>query len=192
MRDVWARIDQWIEANAPEAAEGLDTGAYDTEIAETEAFLGITFPQEVRNSYAIHNGQPNRDAPGALPGGEFLSLQRICDEWGIWKGLLDSGTFADSKSQPSGPIREDWWHPAWIPITHDGSGNHYCLDFAPAEGGTVGQVIKFWHDDPERIVVATGLRAWLEAYAGELESGEYVYSDDYYGIVHKRDVVDEE
>jgi cell wall assembly regulator SMI1 len=117
---------------------------------------------------------------------EFLSLERIRDEWQVWKDLLDSGDFEGSASEPTGPgIKTDWWSPGWIPLTYDGSGNHDCLDLDPAPGGTAGQIIEFWHDDAERRILAPGFRDWLEQLAGGLEAGEYVLSDEYGGLVRR-------
>ena len=187
MRDIWNRIESWLAANAPNVLEGLNEGASETEIQKAETRLGIAFPSDVRASYALHDGQA-KDAPGLTDGGEFLTLARMCEEWDVWKGLLDGGDFDGINSEPEGPIRNDWWNPAWIPLTYDGSGNHLCLDMAPAEGGDSGQIITMWHDDGSRQIVASGFRAWLEELAENLETGESVYSEEYFGIVGSDDV----
>lgn len=195
MQEIWRRIDAWLSAHTSELLEQssgsqdvMNPGVTNAEIAEAEKFLGVTFPEDVRACYRIHNGQ-GQHAPGLFPGGEFLSLKRICDEWGVWKDLLDGGDFKDVQGEPNGPVRDDWWNPAWIPITYDGAGNHYCLDLAPAEGGNAGHILEFWHDDASRTVVATSLTAWLEEFADDLEAGEYVCAVDEYGrIVRKEDV----
>ncbi|WP_156441033.1 SMI1/KNR4 family protein [Burkholderia sp. ABCPW 14] len=44
-------------------------------------------------------------------------------------------------------IKDDWYNLKWIPFTHDGSGIRLCLNLDPAEGGTLGQVVRIWHDD---------------------------------------------
>ena len=184
MREVWDRIERWLAANVPNMLEGLNPGATTQEIAETEALLGVSFPDDVRASYLIHNGQA-LDSGGLIDGWELLSLENIHDQWSVWKDLLDGGDFAESRSEPRGPIVADWWHPKWIPLTYDGSGNHHSLDLAPAPGGTVGQIIIMWHDDAERPLVAPSFRAWLEQFADGLEQGDYSYSDEYGGVVHR-------
>ena len=73
-------------------------------------------------------------------------------------------------------------------MTYNGGGDHHCLDLAPAPGGDVGQIIRMWHDDVARCVEARSFRAWLEAYADELEHGHYSYSDDYGGLMHQDDL----
>jgi len=181
---VWRRIERWLEANAPVVLENLRPGCTPAEIATIEAALGITFPEDVRASYLIHDGQASRGG-GLFGAWEFLSLARIRDEWQIWKDGYDNGAFDDSESEPEGPIRAEWWHPQWIPVTHDHGGNHYCLDLAPSPGGTVGQIITMWHDDASREVVARDFTAWLQEVADGLESGNLLYSEEYSGIVDK-------
>lgn len=187
MQEVWKRIESWLSTQESELWKGLNPGATDAEIAETEAFLGVTFPEEVRECYRIHNGQ-QPDAPGLFPGGEFLSLQQICAQWKIWKDLLDRGDLKDSFALPNNLVRDDPWNIAWIPITHNGGGDHYCLDLDPAEGGTVGQTFDFHHDNPEYVVAAPNLTTWLQELADGLESGKYFFDmEEYYGMVMQGD-----
>lgn len=153
---TWRRIETWLEANAPDVAAGLSPGATDEQIAATERALAVTFPDNVRASYRIHDGQQADPSVGGgfTEGGEFLLLSRIVDEWEVWKNLLDDGTFDGFESGPDEGVRPDWWNARWIPITHDGSGNHLCLDLDPAPGGKSGQIITMWHDSPEWEVMA--------------------------------------
>jgi cell wall assembly regulator SMI1 len=53
----------------------------------------------------------------------------------------------------------------------------------PSTEGSVGQIIRVWHDDPRRSVVANGYEAWLGSFADGLDAGRYVYSDDYGGLI---------
>jgi cell wall assembly regulator SMI1 len=120
-------------------------------------------------------------------GCELLSLERVREEWGAWKGLLDGGAFRNFRSDSDGRVVEDWWHARWIPLTYDGAGNHHCLDLNPGPRGQAGQIIQMWHDDSARPVIAPSYRAWLVAFADALDAGEYVYSDQYLGLVPPED-----
>jgi cell wall assembly regulator SMI1 len=51
----------------------------------------------VKDSYRIHNGQSSGNG-GFIHGLEFLSLARVREEWAIWKDLLDSGEFDDTRA----------------------------------------------------------------------------------------------
>ncbi|MBD2107992.1 SMI1/KNR4 family protein [Nodosilinea sp. FACHB-13] len=186
MQDLWNRLEAWLTINAPALLETLQSGATEEQIIQTEAFLSIQFPDDFKAAYRIHNGQVDY-ADGFIDAREFLSLERIQDEWKVWKDLLDSGDFNDYKSDPRGPVKDDWWNAKWIPITHDGSGNHDCLDLNPAKGGCVGQIIDFWHDEATREVKADNFDLWFAAFVEGCETGKYVYSDEYDGIVNAQD-----
>lgn len=191
---TWQRIETWLSHNAPQVTPGLAPGATDAQIAATERTLGVILPEEVRAFYRIHDGQRTDRSLGGVvggvfaPGGDFLSLARIVDEWTVWKDLLDSGAFDGIWSDPQPGIKPDWWNPRWIPITYDGSGNHFCLDLDPAPGGTAGQIITMWHDGGEREVMAASFIDWLTQLADEYERGEWVYSEDDGGVVRLEDV----
>jgi len=165
----------------------LRPGATDESIFAAEREIGVCFPEVVRESYRRHDGQL-RDGPWLLYGREFLSLERLVEEWRVWKDLLDGGDFDGATSEPDEFIRDDWWSAAWIPLTYDGCGNHDCLDLAPTDKGLAGQIIDFWHDSADRTRVATGFHEWLSAFAADMESGEVVRSPDDGAVVRKDDV----
>ena len=193
MYETWQRIERWLARNAPVVMQSLRAGAADREIADTEVFLDVTFPDDVRASFRVHDGQSGSTAsfgfsPGLIDGWELLSLATMRDQWQAWKDLLDGGEFDDTRSEPRGPILTDWWHPCWIPLTHDGSGNHHMLDLNPAPGGAVGQIIEFVHDDSTRTVVAANFATWLTQFANDLDAGEYVYDDALESLWRREDV----
>jgi cell wall assembly regulator SMI1 len=104
-------------------------------------------------------------------------------QWNVWKELLERGAFRGVVSVPDKGVRNDWWNVKWIPVTQNSSGDHLCIDLAPAEGGTVGQMIFVWHGAPERSLVGASFQAWVERFATGLEAGAYVYSKGYGGII---------
>lgn len=188
MKEIWVRLENWLELNTPTNIKFINSGTSLLEIEETEKLLEIIFPEDVRKSYLIHNGQPE-NAPGLIDGVEFLSLKRIKQEWTNWKDLLDEKHFEGISSEPHEEIKNDWWNPRWIPLTYDGSGNHICLDLDPTEKGKVGQIITMWHDSRERELLADDFSSWLENYVDELEEGRYIFDDEeYYAIVDKNDL----
>jgi cell wall assembly regulator SMI1 len=185
MKHIWQRIDAWLIRNAAPVASGLNPPASTKQLDDAEQFLGVTLPAEVCESYLLHNGQ-KFDSPGMMDGWELLSLQRICDEWKVWKDLLDGGDFAGIQSNGDGLlVRDDWWNSAWIPLTYSGSGDHHCLDLAPGPRGKSGQIIEMWHDDGARPVAAESFANWLSDFADELEANEFVLSDEYGGLMRR-------
>ena len=142
------------------ALDDLNPPAIDAEITTLEQQLGVTLPTDYVQALRQHNGQRGL-ADGLFDGQEFLSAQNVFAQWQIWKGLHDAGEFKALHSSPAAGVRDDWWNPRWIPFTHDGSGNHLCLDLDPAEDGSVGQVIAMWHDAAERTVEGRSFGEWF-------------------------------
>ena len=103
MQIIWTRIENWLTDNAPEILENLNSGATEEEIKRTEEFLGVSFPEDVKDSYRIHNGQKSCfDTPDRqqwdyclIDYWHLLSLDRIKNDWGVWKELSDTGRLAD-------------------------------------------------------------------------------------------------
>src|ERR1700722_4018992 len=104
------------------------------------------------------------------------------------KGLVDDGTFGRWRGAPDGPIRTDWWHPAWAPVTTNHHGEWNYLDLALAPGGDVGQIISWQNDDPGREVEANSFTEWPADFAEELEYGLWGYSKEYGGLVVLEDL----
>jgi cell wall assembly regulator SMI1 len=170
MKCAWNRIKRWLVSNAPGILKDMRPGASEGEIRAAEEQLGFTFPRGVRQWYAMHNGS---ESCALLEYWDFYSLAEIVEAWKVLKEIYDTGFFDEFHSDPVGPIRTEWWHPAWLPITGEPRGDHLCLDLAPAQGGHKGQVIRWVHDDSVREVVAPTFSAWFEQLADGLEAGAY-------------------
>jgi cell wall assembly regulator SMI1 len=144
------------------SSDDLNPPATDAEIDTLQQQLGVALPADYVQVLKQHNGQRGL-ADGLFDGQEFLSTQNVFEQWRLWKQLFDAGRFQAMRASPAPGVRGDWWNPRWIPFTHDGGGNHRCLDLDPdlAGGGTVGQVITLWHDAGERAVEGRSVDEWL-------------------------------
>ena len=49
------------------------------------------------------------------------------------------------------------------------------MDFAPTEAGTVGQVITFWYNSPERELIAPSFKDFILKYVKNIQEGVYIY-----------------
>jgi len=187
MHDLWTRFENWLSEHWPEGLAGLNPPATEQQIADLQAALGVTLPDDYIMCLKIHNGQA-ANVGGMFDGYEFLSTDAILEQWTVWKGLLDGGEFVDIESSPlNAGIRSDWWNARWIPFTHNGCGDHLCLDLAPATSGTLGQVITMWHDSAERELLSPSFGSWFKSYMKLVFSGEIVYSEDYDGLINRED-----
>jgi cell wall assembly regulator SMI1 len=175
VRDDWGRIERWLDANAPAIRTTLRDGASHEQVSGAGNTMDAALPSDVRESYGIHDGQYG--GPPLFGEWSLLSLDDMMKAWRVMKNLLDDGTFVADGGNPTGPIRENWWHGKWIPFAGDGSGDFYCLDLAPSAGGDEGQIISFWHADARRELLAPSFAAWLHRFADDLENGLYAVVD---------------
>lgn len=184
---TWERIEAWLEANAPEMIHTLQRGAGDADIKKLESVINIKLPSDFINFYKVHNGQiPASKA--LINGDQLLSIEEILTKWKIHKEILErEGQFWDETSSQGEKetVKDMWWNPLWIPITDDGWGDGFYMDLDPAETGSYGQIIRFYHDDPQRIVVANSFTEWVEKYVNDLEKDKYIYDKDFHGIIKK-------
>ena len=186
MEQDWQQFEAWLRTHWRDGLADLNPPATDAQIAALESALGVSLPREFVACLQVHNGQSG-SAGGLFDNAEFLSTDAILEQWTVWKELLDAGEFDGITSEPGAGVRNNWWNPRWIPFTHDGGGNHSCVDLNPAQGGTVGQVVAMWHDAGERERLATSFDAWFRGYVADVLAGQYVFSDEYGGLVHVDD-----
>ncbi len=189
MNEFWTQIENWLEENdVNQIYNSLNQGADIEDFENLEELINRTLPQDFKEFYSIHNGQ-SADADGLIDTEELMSLERIAEEWQVWKDLADKAMFEESDVEADKGIKERWWHQGWIPISYDGSGNHFCLDLSPADGGKKGQIIRLWHDSPERELIAGSFTEWISNYVENLKNDKYVYSEEWSGIILKEDLI---
>ncbi|MBA0166831.1 MULTISPECIES: SMI1/KNR4 family protein [Pectobacterium] len=181
MYEHWTVFETWLEAHWPEGRNGLNPPATEQEIGALEHALGISLPEDYKACLRIHNGQDTYSG-GLFENAEFLSTHAVREQWEIWQSLLSDGQFEGIQSSPEDGIKADWWNTKWIPFTHNGGGDHYCLDLDPAPGGQHGQIITMWHDMDEREKLSSSFAHWFQSYVSDVIAGKYVYSDEYGGL----------
>ncbi|MGF1580726.1 MAG: SMI1/KNR4 family protein [Gemmataceae bacterium] len=187
-RDSWQRIEEFLRSNHPEIHHSLQGPATEEAIAELEQVVGQTLPNDFKELWRIHDGQDDDFGEGIFPDLSsedwpeppflLMSVEMIQQDWSILKALNAEGNFDDVRRRPPPEIQKEFWHQGWIPIGHNGAGDHYCLDMAPTEKGKVGQIIIYYNDGPDPILVAPSLADWLHDLANGLESGKFRLEED--------------
>src|SRR4051812_24277615 len=89
MRDIWRRIDTQFATLIPDLLESLGPlagGASEHDISRLEQTLGFRLPEEVRQSYAIHDGTGGRDLYTAYG---LSDLEEIARNWTEMRGLSE-------------------------------------------------------------------------------------------------------
>lgn len=77
---IWHGIDSWLRANAPGIANSPASAADEEEIAQVERTVGRRFPEDLRASLRIHNGQrPDRHA--FLASWVLLGTSQMMETW---------------------------------------------------------------------------------------------------------------
>ena len=191
MKNLISRMQTQLNAlvkKYPAAAEELglsfelNAGTSEADFAELEQTLGYALPEEFKELYRVANGETDID--GVFAGEEWLSIERIIDEYNVWNQLYqeDDGSDFGCDPEDAGIKPDFWWNPKWISLTADGRGNSKMIDLDPSEQGTAGQIIQMWHDDAAREKVADSLREFLQNYVRDLEAGLYVL-DAEYGVI---------
>ncbi|WP_264741247.1 SMI1/KNR4 family protein [Cytobacillus firmus] len=181
MKKLWSEFEHWLELNCPETVESFNEPATKAEIAKAEQKMRVKLPNSLKELLLIHNGQRNEypeqrfEYLGAIGNYDLLTLDEIVYTWETMKELLDNKTFEDFEEVVAvGPVKKGaWWNPRWISIATNGMGDDICIDLDPAEGGTEGQIITFWHDWEERKVISRSLEEWFGEITKCLEDGTY-------------------
>jgi cell wall assembly regulator SMI1 len=172
---LWKGIDTWYRTKAlsvwdPSSSKGVS----EEEIAHAETALGVSFPDDFKASYRIHNG--GCPLP-AWPEG-LTSLNRIVGVWQMFKEHRDQDYIDDFPNQLAGPVQPSHWLPKWIPFAWGGYGGEYvCLDLDPGPEGQIGQVVLRTHESEPAKLLAPSFEVWLASIAKDLKSGKYIVVD---------------
>lgn len=173
---VLARLDAWYAAHLPPDEYVFNPPATDAQLDAFERLIGLKMPRAYRDLYRWHDGE-NDDRRGHIYGHPLLPLHQARAQWKAWVDVI--ADFGGNRYEipggawPEHAVDPAYINPRWIPLTHDGSGNHIGLDFDPWPSGRVGQVILFGRDEDVKAVLAESLGKFLEWIAGLLGSGNF-------------------
>lgn len=162
MKKQWETIEHWLAENASELKGNLNPAATDAEIAAVEKTLGVRFPQSVRDTYLIHNGE-SQESDGLF---------------GLWRLLpLDEVVTKSNELAELGRQFEfhDFDPSLMIPIL-EASGDFYCIQSSAA--GEETPVVEWWHESPSHEVEALNFCEFVKAFVEKLNRGRYVYRPD--------------
>lgn len=173
---VLAQLDAWYAGHLSPDKYRFNPPAADDQIAAFEDLIGLKLTRAHRQLYAWHNGE-NNDRWGHIFGLPLLPLEVAAAQWVAWNKVLsefDGNRYMlPGSGWPKGAVDPAYINPRWVPLTHDGSGNHIGLDFDPWPDGRVGQVILFGRDEDVKVVLAESLGKFLKWIADLLASGNF-------------------
>lgn len=169
--EAFERIKRWASTRVP--GWQLNPGADPDSIKQTEIVMDLTFPNDLKQYLLTNDGQTIA-SDEIIGDWELLSLDQIVKSWKFQREMVKKGLFAQHNKNEATPfVKGRWWNTGWIPIAHSSTGDYYCVDTDPSQGGRRGQVILFWHDEMYRPLVAHSLEEWFRHIADDMESGRY-------------------
>jgi cell wall assembly regulator SMI1 len=174
VEESWRRIRTWHENHRPPGTFQLDKGASPKDLDTFEFSIGSPLPDDVRASYALHNG--SRQGLFLIYGPP-LSLQEARDQRTRLGEARTKGICPNSDEEPLESLRgmkPVHWTPLWIPLTEN-SGDHVFLDLDPAPGGIRGQIIDFGRAEGPRRLLGQSWSEWPANLADQLDRGKWVY-----------------
>jgi cell wall assembly regulator SMI1 len=151
----------------------------------------VSFPDEVRASYLVHDGTKDSGSDTVQqhlfpPFMQFARLDEVVCCWEMWlKMYLDGGhdafVFPDHPeyvaTQPEMKIQPVYlWDKKWIPIGTSGTPSKIFLDLNPGPNGTYGQLLVHHGVYPPEIL-DSGLNNFLEILIKRIEAKEVFHKD---------------
>ena len=184
IKDSWSRICAWMQTNAPGALDDAGSPATKEELDSAARRMNIQLHADHAEFCQLVDGA---ESSGVFPAHDEwedmafspMSLEDSASAWEMLKELLEMGEFDDRSPKTGAGISNVWWNTSWIPFADNGGGDYYCIDLAPENGGSLGQIIFHSHESGEHVVLAESLRSYLAKLADDLESGNLEYDEDY-------------
>jgi internalin A len=165
--ELWGNMLNLLETKYHGISTYLNPPVKESELDSVEKRMGFKLPEELRELYLCNNGQGD-NVMGILSGLDFLPLEELYIQWDIWRVLKEGATEEQMKvlsgfctSFPPHTVKKIYTNTRWIPLTHDGGGNHIGIDLDPDRKGTTGQIINFGRDEGDKFVIATDLGDYL-------------------------------
>jgi len=157
----------WLKRTVPEVSADLRPPAEPAALDALARHIGFALPDAMTQLYRLHDGQHDATRLGVIYGLEFLPLAEVTAEWDSWAELrgasdpdeLDRGQYVFVPNM----VADTYTTPGWLPLFRcPGRADYIGVDLNPDPEGTVGQVINFGRDEPEKYVAARGLEELFE------------------------------
>lgn len=145
-------LSSFINEKRPSYFSALQPGLSLYQIQDVESKFKCFLPKSLKLLYQWKNGQREDNSEAFINNAMFLPLEEALETAAELTSMIETDF-----------EMENWWHPAWIPIFHNGSGSYICYDTKGIFTGIRGQIIEFWKEDPDRNVIAPHLESLLKS-----------------------------
>lgn len=151
LSDLLAVLSSELQEKRPEVVVSLRPPLTAQQIADLETEHRFALPEAVKALYMWHDGQDPGGFVTFVNNMQFLPLADAL----VIKAELDGMIGYDFEL-------ENWWYPAWLPIFHNGGGDHLVVDTAGIHTGNSGQLLTAYHDWEYRPIVAHDLTVFVQ------------------------------
>ncbi len=83
----WNRLKNWFDVNLPEVVTTLRPGCSPAELVAFEQETRLSLPEDVRQSFLIHDGQKDYTSPGVIVGQALDRLERVKGSLLFWREM---------------------------------------------------------------------------------------------------------
>jgi cell wall assembly regulator SMI1 len=176
MESVLERLEAWLWVHQPDVLTDRPAGVSDADLASANAVLGRQLPDDVHAFYRWQNGSPaitldsgpDMFSPTAVfwytfVCGRIMPLQEVVEQHRWFCIDRAANRLIDQ--------RHWWWCDEWVSVIANHNGDYVCVDTAGVWGGSIGQLIEYWHADDDRPIISPSLSAWFAARIVDLEEG---------------------
>jgi cell wall assembly regulator SMI1 len=175
MQYIWHEINNALAELGCADSVSLNSGASPEQNRALEEHIGQILPAFLKELLLVHNGQAG--GPGLIYGYELLSTESIQANWDNWRSVEADGMNEECadfmSSNPPGAIKPLYTNAKWIPFAHDYGGNHFGIDFDPAEDGLVGQIIAFGRDEDQKQLKAENIEDFFSTLVSDLRKASW-------------------
>jgi cell wall assembly regulator SMI1 len=163
MNELLSRFDTWLATNLPDYYASLQPGVTDAELDASETKLGHKLTDDFRTLYKWRNGSPMTGFPPY--------------SWTSWyslEGMLANTGGFRSWSSVEAFEADPWleWHPDWLILEDEHSGDYLLYDPIGVWEGHTGQLVR-WVKGDANYVKYSGIRAWLAVLVETLEAATW-------------------
>lgn len=176
--EAWKRLEAWLQGNSPHGTSRLNAPATEEDLATLEAATGQALPMALRVVLKMRDGGSDSNILG--DGFDFLSTVEMAEHWRMHVDVLTylppevlSGEFdPEVMAHRDVGVRPLIANRKWLPFADSNGDVTRYVDFDPAPGGHVGQVIEVDPEATEWRVLAPSFEDFLLARLKDLEGGK--------------------
>lgn len=176
--EAYRALEEAVRRHSRRQLETFNPPVPQDDIATAEKLFGFELPQDLRDFFAVHNGQdPQLGTRGpTFYFGYFFPLiaARLSGVTSYWEMIhqVERGGKPDPLGLTAeGNMKTDKYPRGWIPLAHlDGIRINIIYDLDPASDGAVGQIIELdWKQGSAR-VIAKSLTEFLGQLTEQLKN----------------------